>query len=164
MMDQEIPNYWPGQCFCCSSANSHSLGLRFYLSDNGCYTRYSIPDYLCGIDGMAHGGIIALLLDEVSQWATIAQLGKIGLTREISIRYVKPVPTNTEIRVVAKIETRHDKDAILRATIHSKDNELLAEGEINWVMTNPSNVAKISKVDESRLKEFLAHYPVERSA
>jgi len=67
MKDKEIPNYWTGKCFGCSTVNSYSLRLRFFLSEDGCYTKCSIPDYLCGIDGVVHGGMIALLLDEVSQ-------------------------------------------------------------------------------------------------
>jgi acyl-CoA thioesterase FadM len=164
MKDQEIPNYWTGQCFGCSTVNSYGLRLRFYLSENGCYTKCSIPDYLCGIDGIVHGGMIALLLDEVSQWTIIARLGKMGLTREISVRYLKPVPTNTEIVVEAKIEIQDEKDTVLRSTIRSKDNELLAEGESRWMMANPSVIAKISKVDESLIKEFLSNYPIETLA
>jgi uncharacterized protein (TIGR00369 family) len=160
MEDQEIPNYWKGQCFGCSKVNSYSLGLRFYLSENGCYTKCSIPGYLCGIDGVVHGGMIALLLDEVSQWTMIARIGKMGLTREISVRYLKPVQTNTEIVVGAKIETQDEKEVVLHSTVRSKDNELLAEGESRWMLATSSMIAKISKVDESLLKEFLAKYPV----
>jgi uncharacterized protein (TIGR00369 family) len=160
MRDREIPNYWKGKCFGCSTVNSYSLGLRFYLSENGCYTKCSIPDYLCGIDGVVHGGMIALLLDEVSQWTMIARLGKLGLTREISVRYLKPVPTNTEIVVEAKIEVQNGKDTVLHSTVRSKDKKLLAEGESKWMMANPSLIAKISKVNESQLRKFLAKYPI----
>ena len=153
MRDQEIPNDWKGQCFGCSPVNSHGLGLRFYLSENGCYTKFSIPDYLCGI--------LALLLDEVSQWAMIARLGKMGMTREISVRFLKAVPTNTEIVVEARIHAQDEKDTVLRSTIHSKDNDLLAEAESSWIMADPSIIAKVSKVSESQIKEFLAKYPVE---
>lgn len=164
MKDQEIPNYWTGQCFGCSTVSSYGLRLRLNLSEKGCYTRYSVPDYPCGIDGVVHGGMIALFLDEVSQWTMIARLGKIGLSRGISVRYLKPVPTNTEIVIEAKIETQDEKDTVLRSTIHSKDNELLAEGESRWMMAHPSIIAEISKIDVSLLKEFLAKYPVETLA
>jgi len=163
MRDQEIPNYWKGQCFGCSTVNSYSLRLRFYLSKNGCYTKCSIPDYLGGIDGVVHGGMIALLLDEVSQWTMIARIGKMGFTREISVRFLKAVPTNTEIVVEARIDAQDEKETVLRSTIHSKDNDLLAEGESRWIMAHPSITAKVSKVSESQLKEFLAKYPVETS-
>jgi len=163
MRDQEIPNDWKGQCFGCSPVNSHGLGLRFYLSENGCYTKCSIPDYLCGIDGIVHGGILALLLDEVSQWAMIARLGKMGMTREISVRFLKAVPTNAEIIVEARIGAQDEKETLLRSTIHSKGNDLLAQGESKWIMVDPAIIARVSKVSESELREFLAKYPVETS-
>ena len=51
MNDKEVPNHWGGKCLGCSKTNAHSLGLRFWLSDQGCYTRCAIPDFLCGVDG-----------------------------------------------------------------------------------------------------------------
>ena len=164
-MPQEIPNHWKGHCFGCSTANSHGLGLHFYLSENenGCYTKCKIPDYLCGVDGIVHGGLTALLLDEVSQWAMIGRIGKMGLTRELTVRYLKPVPTNTEIVVEAKIGTQDEKNTVLHSAVRSVDGEVLAEGESKWMMANLSLIAKVSKLDESQLREFLAHYPVAAS-
>jgi uncharacterized protein (TIGR00369 family) len=162
-MHQEIPNHWKGQCFGCSTANQHGLRLRFYLSENGCYTKCSIPDYFCGVDGVVHGGMIALLLDEVSQWTMIGRMGKMGLTREISVRYLKPVPTGTEIVVEAKIGAQDEKKTVLHSTVRSTDNALLAEGESRWMMVDPSVIAKVSKLSESQLREFLAKYPVATS-
>lgn len=160
MRDQEVPNYWNGKCFGCSKVNDCGLGLRFYLSEKGCYTKCSVPDHLCGVDGVVHGGMIALLLDEVSQWTMIARIGKMGLTREMTVRYLKPVPTNSEIVVEARIEAQDEKNIALHSTVRSKDNELLAEGESKWMMANPSMIARISKIDESEIREFLAKYPL----
>jgi len=159
-MHQEIPNHWKGQCFGCSTANKHGLGLRFYLSENGCYTKCSIPDYLCGVDGVVHGGMIALLLDEVSQWTMIGRMGKMGLTREISVRYLKPVLTGTEVLVEARIAAQDERSTVLHSAVRSMDNALLAEGESRWMMVDPSVIAKVSKLSESQLREFLAQYPV----
>ena len=158
MNDQEIPNYWTGQCFGCSKTNKHSLRLRFWLSEQGCYTRYTIPDYLCGIDGLAHGGIIAFLLDEVAQWTMIGRLGRMGVTREITVRYLKPVPTNTEIFIEGQILNQNNKNVVLHSTLRSKEDVLLAEGESNFLLVSLSTIAKISNVDELTLQDFLARY------
>ena len=162
-MKQEIPNHWKGQCFGCSTANSHGLGLRFYLSESGCYTKCTIPDYLCGVDGVVHGGMIALLLDEVSQWTMIGRMGKMGLTREIAVRYLRPVPTGTEVVVEAKIAAQDEKNTVLHSAVRSVDNALLAEGESTWTMVAPSVIAKVSKLSEAQLTAFLANYPVATS-
>jgi len=104
--------------------------------------------------------MIALLLDEVSQWTMIGRMGKMGLTREISVRYLKPVPTGTEIVVEAKIGAQDEKNTVLHSAVRSTGNALLAEGESRWMMVDPSVIAKVSKLSESQLREFLAQYPV----
>jgi len=159
MLGREIPNYWTGQCFGCSKTNIQGLGLRFWHSENGCLTKCTIPDYLCGIDGLVHGGLITLLLDEVAQWTMIGRLGKMGVTRGISVRFLRPVPTNTELIVEGQIIKQGEKNVILRSTMHSTDDVLLAEAESNWLLVSLSTIAKISNVDESTLQEFLARYP-----
>jgi uncharacterized protein (TIGR00369 family) len=160
MVDQEVPNHWQGNCFGCSTVNASGLKLRFYLSENGCYTKCAIPDQLCGIDGLVHGGMVALLLDEVSQWTMIARIGQMGVTREFSVRYLKPVPTNTEVIVEATIEMHDERDAVLRSTVRSQAGETLAEGESKWRIGSPSLIARVSQVDESEILHFLSHYPV----
>ena len=160
MNDKEVPNHWGGKCFGCSKTNTHSLGLRFWLSDQGCYTRCAIPDFLCGIDGLVHGGIIAFLLDEVAQWTMVSRIGKIGLTREITVRYLKPVPTKTEIIVEGKIINQKGKNVILNSTICSNDNALLAESTSSWFLADSSIIAAMSEVDEITLQKFLSNYPV----
>ena len=160
MIDKEVPNHWGGKCFGCSKTNAHSLGLRFWLSDQGCYTRWSIPDFYCGIDGLAHGGIIAFLLDEVAQWTLISRLGKMGVTREITVRYLKPVPTDTEIVIKGIIASQKEKNVILKSTICLNDNALLAESESSFFLADLSLIAEISEVDEITLQKFLSNYPV----
>lgn len=159
MNGKEVPNHWGGKCFGCSKTNTHSLGLRFWLSDQGCYTRCAIPDFLCGIDGLAHGGIIAFLLDEIAQWTMISRIGKMGLTREITVRYLKPVPTNTEIIIEGKIMHLKGKNVSLNSTI-SSNNTLLAESESSWFLASLAVIAEMSDVDETTLKKFLSNYPV----
>jgi len=155
MSEKEIPNNWTGQCFVCSKSNNHGLGLRFWHSEKGSFTRCSIPDHLCGLDGIVHGGIISLLLDEVALWTIIGQLGKMGVTREISVRFFKPVPTNSELLVEGQIIEEDNKNISLHSTIYSKDEVLLAESESTWILTSLSTMAKISNVDESTLQSFL---------
>lgn len=155
---REVPNYWPGYCFGCSQKNPQGLKLCFWLSEQGCFTKCTIPDHLCGFDGLVHGGIITTLLDEVAAWTLIARLARLGITREISTRYLKPVPTNTELLVEGQILSHDQRNAVLRSTIRSADGTLLAESESTWVFLKPSSLANILGVDESTLRQFLNRY------
>jgi acyl-CoA thioesterase FadM len=159
MNEREVINYWNGRCFGCSPTNPHGLKLHLWYSEHGCFTRYRVPDYLCGIDGLAHGGIIALLIDEVSEWTLIALLGRFGVTTDMTIRYLNPAEINTEIIVEGQIVSHDDRNAILHTTVHSVEGKLLTEGQSQWMFPSLSSLAKIGKVDESILREFLAHYP-----
>ena len=158
MSEHEVPNYWPGRCFGCSTTNPHGLHLRFWYSEQGCFTKCTIPDYLCGIDGIVHGGILALLLDEVAQWTNIARLGRFGMTRNISIRYLKPVKTNTEITVESQIISQDERNAVQQSTIRSADGTLAAESRSEWSLPKVSMVASVTSVDEATLQQFLAKY------
>jgi len=148
---REIPNYWTGKCFGCSRTNTHGLQLRFWLTEKGCYTR-------CGIVGVVHGGIITLLLEEVAQRTIISHFGKFGMTREISVRYLKPASTNTEILVEAQITNQSEKNILFRPTVHNSEGILLTESESNWIFVSPAAISRATAVDESMLQDFLAKY------
>jgi uncharacterized protein (TIGR00369 family) len=113
---------------------------------------------LCGIDGLVHGGIITLLLEEVAQWTIISHLGRFRMTREISVRYLKPVPTNTEILVEAQIINQGEKNIVFRSNVHNSEGIFMVESESNWIFVSPSAIAKVTAVDELMLREFLAKY------
>jgi acyl-CoA thioesterase FadM len=76
----------------------------------------------------------------------------------MSIRYVKPVPTDRELVVEGRITGHDERQAALRSTIHSHGT-LLAESESSWMFPKLSSIAKIAKVDESTVRQFLARYP-----
>jgi len=158
MSEREIPNYSAGGCFGCSTTNPHSLRLRFWYSEHGCFTRCSIPDYLCGLDGLVHGGILALLMDEVAQWTNIARLGLIGVTRSISVQYYRPMKTETEMIVESHIISREEKAAVQQSTVHSADGTLVAEGRSEWIFPRLSTIASMAALDEAMLQEFMANY------
>jgi acyl-CoA thioesterase FadM len=80
------------------------------------------------------------------------------MTREISVRYLKPVPTNKEILVEAQIISKDEKNIVFRSTIHNSEGTLLVESGSNWTFVSPSILAKASAVDELMLREFLAKY------
>jgi len=157
--EREVPNYWPGRCFGCSATNPHGLHLRFWYSERGCYTKCTIPDYLCGIEGIVHGGILALLLDEVGEWTIVARLGRFGMTRTISIQYFKTARTDTEIIVESQIVSHDDKNAVQQSTIHTADGTLVAESTSEWILPSPSVIARVGSADKATLQEFLAKYP-----
>jgi uncharacterized protein (TIGR00369 family) len=152
---REVIGEWPGNCFGCSPGNPVGLQLSFRRARQGCIASCIVPDRLCGFDGLVHGGIIATLLDEAAAWAVIAHLGKLGLTREMKTRYLKPVPTNTEVLVKGSIVNHDNHNAVAMSSVHAPDGALLAEGESSWAFAKLSRIASVAGVPEEKLQRFL---------
>jgi uncharacterized protein (TIGR00369 family) len=151
----EIPGRWPGACFGCSDANPHGLRLRFRHTELGCITNCAITETYCGFDGLVHGGVIATLLDEAAAWAVIARLGRLGVTREMTTRYLKPVPTAMELVVTGTITSHDERGAIVRSRINAADGTLLAEAESTWAFPRLSRIAALAGVGETTLQQFI---------
>ena len=102
-----------------------------------------------------HGGIIATLMDEVAGWTLIAQLGKLGVTGKFTIRYLKPVHTNIELRVQGEIIQQKRNLVFIRSTIHSvADDELLVEGESTWVLPEAEKLEQLTGMKTAKLQQF----------
>lgn len=151
----KVQGRWPGSCFVCSEGHPHGLGLRFHHTTDGvaCVTR--IPATYCGFDGMVHGGIISALLDEAAAYALFARHGKLGVTRDITVRFLKPVPTGTEIRVVGEILSYDPPQAEVAMAIYDAEGQRLAEGRTNWSFPRLSRIAALAGVEEEVLQDFL---------
>ena len=155
MENEEIKARWPGSCFGCSPTNPHGLKLRFRHAEQGCVTRCTVPDTLCGFDGLVHGGILSTILDETAAWALFAHLGRFGVTREITTRFLKPVTTNREILVEGRVVSHDRGKARVHSSILSPEGDLLTEADSDWVFVKTSRIASLAGVDEEVLDTFL---------
>lgn len=87
----------PHNCFACGSLNLEGLRLELHSADGRCWTELTLPRRFEGWDGIAHGGILATILDEVMAWAIIEQ-DSWGVTARMAIEYKHPAPVGTLIR------------------------------------------------------------------
>ena len=105
-----------GGCFGCSPSNQFGLQLRFQRRGMRVCAHHRIPDRFHGAPGIAHGGIVATLLDEVSCAAAVFLADRFVVTGELVIRYEQPVP----------VETALDLDAEIVAQTHPRYAEIAA--------------------------------------
>ena len=92
------------QCFVCGPENEDGLQAVFIVEHPPASSRcrLAIPSRFQGWEGIVHGGILATLLDEAVIYACRA-LGEQFVTAELTVRYKKPVPVETEITVRARV-------------------------------------------------------------
>ncbi len=95
----------PHACFACGQLNTHGLHLVLHVAGDTCWTELSLRPDFQGWEGIAHGGIIATVLDEVMAWA-LASADAWGYTAKMSIEYRRPLPIGARIRGEGRIVER----------------------------------------------------------
>jgi acyl-coenzyme A thioesterase PaaI-like protein len=87
----------PHHCFACGSLNASGMGLVLHVEPRRCWTELTLEQRFEGWDGIAHGGILCTVLDEVMAWSLVGE-DNWGLTARISVEFKKPVETGHPIR------------------------------------------------------------------
>lgn len=121
------PYSWHGMCFGCSRQNPHGLLMSFWPLEGGLFSKCQIPEYFCGFDGIAHGGVVASVLDEAMAWTINTSLTGMVLTRKMETSYLKPVPTKTDLFVVSRITHVDERSVTAAATIQNGTGITLAK-------------------------------------
>jgi acyl-coenzyme A thioesterase PaaI-like protein len=85
------------RCFGCGPAHPSGLRVRVFEADDGVVSPIVVPRVYEGPPGAAHGGIVAAYLDEILGGAVVRATGKIVVTGELTVRYVRPTPTETPL-------------------------------------------------------------------
>ena len=87
----------PHNCFACGTLNTGGLHLDLHVDGERCWTDLEIPERFQGWDEIAHGGIVATILDEVMAWS-LAASDNWGLTARLNVAFRRPVPLGRPVR------------------------------------------------------------------
>jgi len=115
------------RCFGCSPANSSGLHLKFSIAeDRTVFCDAIVSELYEGPPGYLHGGIIATLLDEAMSKANRAH-GVTAMTRQMSVEYLRPVPSNTPIRIEGSVTRSEGRKHWTSAHIQNSEGKTLAQ-------------------------------------
>ena len=127
------------RCFGCGAANEAGMKLPFELDLDEHRTRGRFvlgPNYAGGA-GFAHGGIIAVILDEAM--SKLSKLtGERAVTAEMSIECRKLVPVDQEIFAEGWQEDARERNRFRVAEIRDAHGHLLARGKGRFVVVGPA--------------------------
>lgn len=140
-MARELVNDEPwNQCFGCSPRNELGLRLRFTQNDDGSVEScLQVPDHLVGPPGTVHGGIQAVLLDEVMGMTARLSLdeagdgdGVLAVTAELRLKYRKPVPVGPTLVVRGRLLRTETRNLFVAGQILGPGEEVLTEAEARF--------------------------------
>jgi acyl-coenzyme A thioesterase PaaI-like protein len=89
--------FTPHHCFGCGTLNTHGLQMALHLEPARSWTELELDQRFEGWEGVAHGGIVSTILDEVMAWALVAE-DNWGVTARLSVAFKKPIPIGMPIR------------------------------------------------------------------
>jgi acyl-coenzyme A thioesterase PaaI-like protein len=133
--DQTLRFSEDGGCFGCSPSNPVGLQLTFRRRGDTIATRYAIPDRFHGAPGIAHGGIVATLLDEVSCAAVFFSRDRYVVTGELTVRFERPCPVLRPVEVAARITGEHPRYLVVEGTVHDGES-LVARSQGKFFLQN----------------------------
>jgi acyl-coenzyme A thioesterase PaaI-like protein len=97
------------RCFGCGPAHPSGLHVRCFRTDEGIASPIIVPRVYEGPPGAVHGGIVAAYLDEILGGAVASATGTPAVTGELTVRYVKPVPSETPLLGRGRLVADHGR-------------------------------------------------------
>lgn len=112
---KELEGY---KCFGCAPNNAAGAHMEFYEDGDDVVSIWKPRSECQGWIDTLHGGIQAVLLDEICAWVILRKLQTTGVTSKMETRYRKAVSTN-------------DSHVVLRASIRKvKRNLVLVDAKL----------------------------------
>jgi len=123
------------KCFGCGGDSAAGMKLAFE-QDNAnrkIVGRFVLGERYQGGGGLAHGGIIALLLDEAM--GKVCRFREVrAVTAELSVEYLKPVAVDKEIVVEGRETEMHGRNLFMTGEIRNENGDVLARGKGRFVV------------------------------
>ena len=137
-------------CFVCGPDNPKGLHLEFFRTEEDTVTStFHPPMEWSGWEGLMHGGLQCVLLDEITAQALTRLAGRAYfLTTGLEVKYRKPVRLNQRLTLMGRILSRTERGSRVLGQILNDDGEVLSEAE-----------ARIVHVDSERFHAILDKAP-----
>ena len=120
-------------CIGCSPDNPFGLHLHFYEDGDDIVSKWKPSGNYQGWLNTLHGGIQALLLDEVCGWVITRKLQTAGVTSKMETRYKRHVSTlDTELTVRAHIREQRRNIVVIDATLADSTGTICTEATCTY--------------------------------
>lgn len=141
-------------CFGCAPHNDIGLNLSFHECGAGVRSPFNLSHSYSSYPKVAHGGIVATVLDEVMGNVLVIKGKRLCFTLSLSLRYLAPVIIGIDYYAYAEIKDLNGDFAQVEGGIYDQEDNLLVRARGTYKTILPDEATKIMDVDKSALKEF----------
>lgn len=140
------------ECFACGDENNHGLKMSFESNGEQLRSNIVIPSHLRGWSSLAHGGVLATILDETMSWTAIHLFNKFILTQKIEIEYKRPVYIESNLISFGWVnKIMNSRKAVLEAEIRDEENKICASSKGTFVLFEKDEFRKKNIVSKDLL-------------
>ena len=123
----------PHNCFACGTLNTHGMQLEIHIEEGRSWTELRLERRFEGWEGIAHGGILCTILDEVMAWSLVGA-DNWGVTARLAVDFKRPVPVDRTIRAEGWVtELRRRLVTTAGSIVDVTDGTLLASADALYV-------------------------------
>ncbi|HYM50072.1 MAG TPA: PaaI family thioesterase [Candidatus Limnocylindrales bacterium] len=141
------------RCYACGSRNPQGLQLRFRRSGDRILAEFTPGEQYQGFPGVLHGGVVATLLDETLS-RTGALRGEWLMTGKLDIRYRRPAPIGSPLRVWGEIVLGRTGAVMAQGALELEDGTVVADARGTFVSLPPGVQAETM----ARFPEFAEYW------
>jgi uncharacterized protein (TIGR00369 family) len=123
----------PHNCFACGTLNTHGMQLEIHIEQGRSWTELRLEQRFEGWEGIAHGGILCTILDEVMAWSLVGA-DNWGVTARLAVDFKRPVPVGRTILAEGWVtELRRRLVTTAGSIVDVADGTLLASADALYV-------------------------------
>jgi acyl-coenzyme A thioesterase PaaI-like protein len=139
-------------CFVCGRENP--VGLKVHWDEDSerqeIRAAVTLPEHFNGYPGVAHGGIVAAVLDETAGRSILMDGGfeDLMVTAKLEVVYRRPTPTGVPLLAVGRLLRRAGSRAEAEAELRLPDGTVTARGAV--LLARPPEEIKARWGEERR--------------
>jgi uncharacterized protein (TIGR00369 family) len=152
---KQIINMEGMPCFACGPTNPTGLHMTFHTDEQRVYSFITVPPTMIGWGRTVHGGILSTMLDEIMAWAVIYLLGKMAVTKSITIEFKKPVQVGDALTVVGAIGELAGREITMSSEIYCAEKGLCARAEGIFTALSPNTAVRLGVMSSDFMERFL---------
>ena len=135
-----LPAHHP-QCLGCGPDNPHGHHMHVWREQDRVRTRHVFDDRHVGAPGIAHGGAVATVLDDLFGFVLYV-VGDLAVTRHLEVGYRAPVRLGVPYLLEAGLNRRENRKLFVSARGVDEDGALVVEAKAVFIVVEPHHFSR----------------------
>lgn len=149
---KRIKSPWTGKkeyyCFGCCPDNKDGVRMQFYADGDEVVSVWKPQRQFQGWVDTLHGGIQAVMLDEICAWAVMLKMNTTGVTAKMETRYKHSIMTTDSYVVLrAKVIDVRRNIATIEASISDSEGTVCAQATCTYFTFSKEKSAELEMHD-----------------